>query len=135
MTASIQDKIVTNLQSYRFEGDHRGFTFENYVNKHVEQHNLHQELTNYGVAPIPEHMKILHFLKGITDPRFASVSSAILVDRDRFLTFDKVKDVYLTHSCTLASRNDAAARRGVSSVSAGGRGPMTRPVTESCSPT
>jgi hypothetical protein len=125
MTASMQDRIEMNLSSYKFEGDRRGFTFETYVNKHVEQHNLHQELTEYGVAPLAEHMKILHFTKGITDPRFASVSSAILVDRDRFLTFDKVKDVYLTHSRTLASRNDAPAareRRGVSSVSGRGRG-------------
>ena len=124
MTASMQDKIVMNLQSYRFEGDRRGFTFETYVNKHVEQHNLRQELADYGVAPIPEHMKILHFTKGITDTRFTSVSSAILVDRDWYLMFDKVKDVYLTHSRTLSSRNDVAAareRRGVSSVAAGGR--------------
>jgi hypothetical protein len=138
MTASMQDKIVMNLQSYRFEGDRRGFTFETYVNKHVEQHNLHQALTNYGVAPIPEHMKIPYFTKGITDLRFNSVSSAILVDHDRYLTFDKVKDMYLTHSRALSSRIDAAAareRRGVSSISAGGhghgRGRGSRPVNKS----
>ena len=132
MTASMQDRIEMNLTSYKYEGDRRGFTFETYVNKHVEQHNLHQELTEYGVAPLPDHMKIYHFTKGITDPRFASVASAILVDRERFSTFDKVKEVYLTHSRTLASRTDAAAardRRGVSSVSAGrghGRGRGSR---------
>jgi hypothetical protein len=39
--------------------------------------------------------------------------------------FDKVKDVYLTHSRAIAMTNDAAAardRRGVSSVSGRGRG-------------
>jgi hypothetical protein len=70
-------------------------------------------------------MKILYFKEGITDPRFASVSSAILVDRERYLTFDKVKDIYLTHCRIIATTNDAAVtreRRGVSSVSGRGQG-------------
>ncbi len=48
-----------------------------------------------------------------------------MVDCERYLTFDKVKDVFLTHSHAIATTNDAAAawdRRGVSSVSGRGRG-------------
>ena len=119
MTASAQDRIIKNLQNYRFDAERRGFTFETYVNKHVEQHNLHQNLTEHGVDPLAEQMKILYFREGIRDPRFDSVHSAILVDRDRFLTFDSVKEVFLTHSRTISKATDAAAardRRGVSSV-------------------
>ena len=119
MTASAQDRIIKNLQTYRFDAERRGFTFETYVNKHVEQHNLHQDLTEHGVDPLAEQMKILYFRDGIKDPRFDSVHSAILVDRDRFLTFDSVKEVFLTHSRTISKATDAAAardRRGVSSV-------------------
>ncbi len=130
----MQDKILKNLQAYRFDGERRGFTFETYVSKHVEQHNLHHELTEHGVVPLPEHMKILYFTGGIKDPRFTSVSSAILVDRKRYLTFDKVKDVYLTHCRTIVMTNDTAIareRRGVSSVSGRGhgRGRGSRPDT------
>ena len=125
MTASVQDKIIKNPQTYRFDGERRGFTFETYVNKHVEQHNLHQELTEHGIDPLAEHMKILYFRDGIKDQRFESVHSAILVDRDRFLTFDSVKEVFLTHSRTISKTTDAAAardRRGVSSVNGHGGG-------------
>jgi hypothetical protein len=119
MTASSQDRIIKNLQTYRFDAERRGFTFETFVNKHVEQHNLHQELTDHGVDPLPEQMKILYFKEGIKDPRFDSVHSAILVDRERFTTFDSVKEVFLTHSRNISKTSDAAAardRRGVSSV-------------------
>jgi hypothetical protein len=125
MTASMQDKILKNLQSFKFDAECSGFTFKTYVNKHVEQHNLHHELTEHGVDDLSEHMKILYFKNGITDPRFASVHSAILVDRKRYLTFDKVRDVYLTHSRAIATANDAAVardRRSVSSVNGRGRG-------------
>jgi len=125
MTASMQDKILKNLQSFKFDTERRGFTFETYVNKHIEQHNLHHELTEHGVDDLSEHMKILYFKNGITDPRFASVHSTILVDRERFLTFDKVKDVYLTHSHAIATTIDAAVARdrcGVSSVNGRGQG-------------
>ncbi len=36
MTASMQDKILKNLQSFKFDTERRGFTFETYVNKHIE---------------------------------------------------------------------------------------------------
>jgi hypothetical protein len=97
MTASVQDRIIKNLQMYRFEAERRGFTFETYVNKHVEQHNLYQDLTEHGVDPLAKHMKILYFRDGIKDPRFDSVHFAILVDRDRFLTFDSVKEVFFPY--------------------------------------
>jgi hypothetical protein len=125
MTVSMQDRILKKLQSYKFEAERRGFTFETYINKHVEQHNLHHKLTEHGVDPLNEQMKILYFKDGITGPRFASVASAILVDCKRYNTFDKVKDVCLTHSRNIATPSDAAAardRHGVSSVSGCGCG-------------
>jgi hypothetical protein len=90
MTASMQDRIQKNIQTYKFDAESRGFTFETYVNKHVDQHNLHNGLTEHGVDPLSEQLKILYFRDGIKDPRFAAVTSAILVDRDRFQTFDSV---------------------------------------------
>ncbi len=36
--------IVTKLQSFRYEGDRKNFTFDKYVNLHIEQHNQHADL-------------------------------------------------------------------------------------------
>jgi hypothetical protein len=39
--------IVTKLQSFRYNGDHKNFNFDKYINLHVEQHN-HTDLQEYG---------------------------------------------------------------------------------------
>ncbi len=35
---------MSKLQSFRYEGDHKNFNFDKYVNLHVEQHNQHADL-------------------------------------------------------------------------------------------
>ncbi len=42
--------IVTKLQSFRYEGDRKNFNFDKYVNLHIEQHNQHGNLQEYGVT-------------------------------------------------------------------------------------
>ncbi len=39
--------IVTKLQSFRYEGDHKNFNFDKYLNLHIEQHNQHADLQEY----------------------------------------------------------------------------------------
>jgi hypothetical protein len=51
--------IVTKLQSFRYEGDRKNFNFDKYVNLHIEQHNQHADLHEYGVAPLAENLKTL----------------------------------------------------------------------------
>jgi hypothetical protein len=60
--------ICTKLQSFRYEGDSKNFNFDKYVNLHVEQHNYHADLQEYGVAPLAESIKTLWFQDGIRDP-------------------------------------------------------------------
>ncbi len=60
--------IVTKLQSFRYEGDRKNFNFDKYLNLHVEQHNQHSDLQEYGVAPLAENLKTLWFQEGIRDP-------------------------------------------------------------------
>ena len=47
--------IVSKLQSFRYEGDRKNFNFDKYVNLHVEQHNQHADLQEYGVVPLAEN--------------------------------------------------------------------------------
>ncbi len=58
---STGNTIVTKLQSFRYEGDHKNFNFDKYVNLHAEQHNQHADLQEYGVEPLAENLKTLWF--------------------------------------------------------------------------
>jgi hypothetical protein len=51
--------IMTKIQTLRYDGDKTCFTFDKYVQLHVEQHNLHKDLEEYGVDPLGEELKIL----------------------------------------------------------------------------
>ncbi len=69
--------IVTKLQSFRYEGDRKNFNFDKYVNLHVEQHNQHADLQEYGVAPLAEKLKTLWFQEGIRDPSLNAVKASV----------------------------------------------------------
>jgi len=51
--------IVAKLQTFTYDGDKKNFNFDKYVTLYVEQHNLHADLTEYGVTPLDESFKIL----------------------------------------------------------------------------
>jgi hypothetical protein len=68
--------IVTKLQSFRYEGNCKNFNFDKYVNLHVEQHNQHADLQEYGVAPLIENLKTLWFQEG-RDPSLNAVKVSI----------------------------------------------------------
>ncbi len=51
--------IVTKLQSFSYEGERKNFNFDKYVNLHIEQHNQHADLQEFGVAPLAENLKTL----------------------------------------------------------------------------
>jgi hypothetical protein len=63
-----RNAIRTKLQSFRYEGDCKNFNFDKYVNLHIEQHNHHADLQEYGVVPLAESLKTLWFQDGIRDP-------------------------------------------------------------------
>ena len=87
--------IVTRLQSFRYERDRKNFNFDKYLNLHVEQHNQHSDLQEYGVAPLAENLKTLWFQDGIKDPSLNAVKVLINANRANFTDFDSVKDAYV----------------------------------------
>ncbi len=113
--------IVTKLQSFRYEGDRKNFNFDKYMNLHVEQHNQHADLQEYGVAPLAENLKTLWFQDGIRDPSLNAVKASINANRANFSYFDSVKDAYFEFKRTDNPTNDPRTRQ-VASVSHGGRG-------------
>ncbi len=111
--------IVTNLQSFRYEGDHKNFNIDKYVNLHIEQHNQHSDLQEYGVAPLAENLKTLWFQEGIKDPSLNAVKVSINANRANFTDFDSVKDAYVEFKHTDNPTNDPRTQQ-VASVARGG---------------
>ncbi len=113
--------IVTKLQSFRYEGDHKNFNFDKYVNLHVEQHNQHADLQEYGVAPLAKNLKTLWFQDGIRDLSLNAVKASINANHANFTDFDSVKDAYLEFKRTDNLTNDPKTRQAAS-VARGGCG-------------
>ncbi len=95
---STRNAIVTKLQSFRYEGDRKNFNFDKYMNLHVEQHNQHADLQEYGIAPHAENLKTLWFQDEIRDPSLNAVKASINSNCANFTDFDSVKDALMWNS-------------------------------------
>jgi hypothetical protein len=76
------------------------------VDLHVEQHNQHADLQEYGVAPLAENLKTLWFQEGIRDPSLNAVKASINANCANFTDFDSVKDAYVEFKRTDNPTND-----------------------------
>jgi hypothetical protein len=112
---------VSKLQSFRYEGDRKNFNFDKYVNLHVEQHNQHADLQEYGVAPLAENLKTIWFQERIRDPSLNALKASINANHANFTDFDSVKDAYVEFKRTDNPTNDPKTRH-VASVARGGCG-------------
>jgi hypothetical protein len=117
------------MQSFKYEGDHKNFNFDKYVNLHVEQHNQHADLQEYGVAPLVKNLKTLWFQDGIKDPSLDAMKASINANRAKFTDFDSVKDAYVEFKCTQNPTHDPRTRQ-VASVACGGRGDDNCPLKQ-----
>jgi hypothetical protein len=84
---------MTKLQSFRYEGDRKNFNFDKYMNLHIEQHNQHSGLQEYGVAPLAKNLKTLWFQDRIRDPSLNAVKASINANRANFTDFDSVNSL------------------------------------------
>jgi hypothetical protein len=118
--------IIAKLQSFRYEDKHKNFNFNKYVILHVEQHNQHADLQEYGVAPLAENLKTLWLQEGI---KCNLVKASINANRSNFTDFDSVKDAHVEFKCTLGSTNDPKTHQVAGH---GGRGGGSRPLQPCC---
>ncbi len=112
---------MTKLQSFRYEGDCKNFSFDKYVNLHIEEHNQHADLQEYRVAPLAKNLNTLWFQNGIRDPSLNAVKASINANRANYTDFDSVKDAYVEFKCAENPTNDPRTRQVVS-VAHGGHG-------------
>jgi hypothetical protein len=113
---------VTKLQSFRYEEDRKSFNFDKYVNLHVEHHNQHADLQEYGVVPLAKNLKTLWFRNGIRDPSLNAVKVSINANRTNFTDFDSVKDAYVEFKRTENPTNDPKTWQVASVARSGCRG-------------
>jgi hypothetical protein len=113
--------IVTKLQSFKYKGDRKNFNFDKYVNLHVEWHNQHADLQEYGVVPLAKNLKTLWFQDGIKDPSLDAGKASINANLANFTDFDSVKDPYVEFKRTQNPTNDPRIRK-VASIAHGGHG-------------
>ena len=102
--------IVTKLQSFRYEGDQKNFNFDKYVTLHVEQHNQHSDLTESGVKPLDESLKIHWFQDGIKCVSLDAIKAAIPTNKEQYSQFDSIKDAYVDFKCTMTPTLDLKTR-------------------------
>jgi hypothetical protein len=113
--------IVTKLQPFKYQGDCKNFNFDKYVNLHIEQHNQHADLQEYGVVPLADNLKTLWFQDGIKDPSPDAMKASINDNHANFTDFNSVKDAYVEFKHTQNLSHDPRTRQ-VASVAHGGRG-------------
>jgi hypothetical protein len=114
--------IVTKLQSFKYKGECKNFNFDKYINLHIEQHNQHADLQEYGVAPLAKNLKTLWFRDGINDPSLNAMKASINANHANFTYFDSVKDVYVEFKCTENPTKDPRTRQNASVAHGGRRG-------------
>ncbi len=107
--------ILGQLQALKYEDDRRNFTFDKYVQLHMQQHNLHADLADYGVAPLSENLKILWFKEGITDRSFNAVKMNVIASPERYTTFQAIQEAYSTFH-RQRCQTDAPRARQVSAM-------------------
>jgi hypothetical protein len=120
--------IVTTLKNLHYSGDRANFTFDKYCTAHVEQHNQHAALQEYGIKALEERDKIMHFQLGIKDPTFEPVRSSIIVGKadGKFQDFDSVMTTYMTFKRAQTSLAPTSRVSAVSTKSGGRRGGAKR---------
>jgi hypothetical protein len=81
------------------------------VTLHVEQHNQHSNMTEYGVKPLDESLKIHWFQDGIKCTTLDAVKAAITTNKEKYSKFDSFKDAYVDFKCTMTPTLDPQTRQ------------------------
>ena len=101
---------MTKIQTFKYKGDKAHFTLNKYVQLHVEQHNLHKDLEEYGVDPLSKDLKILWFEQGIKTSALDAIKGSILANKANFTTFQYVQDAYVDYYRKIAVTNPLKTR-------------------------
>ena len=88
------NKVEARIASLSYKGEQRNWSWDKYVDAHIEQHIIAKNLMPYGYSGIDERSKIRHLLAGISDPGLHPVTVNILAMREEDKTFTKCATMY-----------------------------------------
>ena len=111
---------MTKIQTLTYDGDKPRFNFDKHVQLHVEQHNLHKDLEDYGMPALTEDLKIIWFEQGIKTKAFEVIKATVMANKGNYQTFQSVQDAYIDYYRKVAP-TDAFRARQVATVRSGQR--------------
>jgi hypothetical protein len=94
-TSAIQSRKASayaKISAAHYNGQHKTFTFDNYVEAHQSAHNT---LADLGEA-VPETKKVTDFLAGITDSRLSGAKDLVLGDAQKLQDFEACQQYFKT---------------------------------------
>ena len=87
-------KAETTLRSLTYSGETRRWTFETYVNKHMQQHTILENLVQHGYAGIDPRSKVRYLCDGIKGTHLDTVKTRILSDETIRVDFPKCVSLF-----------------------------------------
>ena len=80
-------KVEATLRSLTYSGETHHWTFETYVNKHMQQHTILENLVQHGYAGINPRSKVHYLCDGIKGTHLNTVKTRILSDENLRVNF------------------------------------------------
>ena len=82
-----QDKDAeTKLQTTHYDGEIKGWDWDNYVALHKEQHAIIRSLTDYGYSGMDIGAKVHHFLQGIKSTELEAAVNVVWAQPEKYGT-------------------------------------------------
>lgn len=117
--------IMDKLNTTRFDGPTKNWTFDKYVSAHVDLHNQAEQLVAHGFQTISGYVKVNLFTRNISEKAgFGPVAMSVIADSTLQGDFDRVKqlyvDYYRRHLVHATGLTGGSAQRSVSAVNTSG---------------
>jgi hypothetical protein len=87
-------KAEATLRSLTYNGETHRWTFETYVNKHIQQHTILENLVQHGYARIDPRSKVRYLCDGIKVTHLDAVKTRILSDETLRVDFPKCVSLF-----------------------------------------
>ena len=88
-------KVEATLHSLTYSGETCHWIFETYVNKHMQQHTILENLVQHGYTGIDPHSKVRYLCDGIKGTHLNMVKTRILSNENLHVDFPKCVSLFL----------------------------------------
>ncbi|HSN24564.1 MAG TPA: hypothetical protein VLS45_10470 [Methylomicrobium sp.] len=86
--------MEADLNALHYNGESKKWTFEKYVNRMVELHNVSEDLKAHGYAGMDETSRVRRLLTGIRTDKLNIVKSQVLANPDLSCNFERTVNLF-----------------------------------------